>query len=215
MGKESRLPFTLKCIAIRLHKSFPTWGRISAFFPLKALLSLTTWGRTRSQAFFHLKCKAILPTTGKESCFFPQSASFPSFSPKYNTTLPHKSSLIYREGFFPIQNAKPLQILPYKIFFFFISWFFTLFFIYLYFFFSFLLFPSNFLFLFFTKSWNSSPKWKNYSPAFGANNRRIDAPGVGSYLARFLEFTQLLSFRSLLNSNVTLLTSCSNDWRWD
>ena len=37
---------------------------------------------------------------GKESCFLPQNASFPSFSPKCNTTLPHKSFPIYmyREG---------------------------------------------------------------------------------------------------------------------
>ena len=33
-------------------------------------------------------------------------------------------------------------------------------------------------FFFFPKTWNSSPKWKSYSPAFGGNNRRIDAPAA-------------------------------------
>ena len=39
------------------------------------------------QAFFPLKCKAILPHMGKESCFLPRSTPFPSFSPKCNATL--------------------------------------------------------------------------------------------------------------------------------
>ena len=96
-----------------------------------------------------------------------------------NTTLPFLTNPLPPIG----KDSSPFKMQnPYKSFhtIFFISWLFTLFLFYLYFIFSFLLFPSNFLFPFFfffsPKSWNSSPKWKNYSPAFGMNNRRIDAP---------------------------------------
>ena len=139
-------------------------------------LSLTTWGR--SQAFFPLKCKAIVPRTGKESCLLPRSASFPSFSPKCNTTLLHKSFPILNAGdsSSPFKMQKPPQILPYKSLFFMLILFIYiciyLFFIYL--------FIYYFVWIFFSffppKACNSSPKWKNYSLAFGANNRRIDAP---------------------------------------
>ena len=112
------------------------------------------------------------------------------------------AKMVYREGFFPIQNAKPLQTLPYKIFFSF-SLYLDFHIIFLFicisflfsFFFSVLLFPSNFLF-FFPKSWNSSPKWKNYSPAFGANNRRTDAP-VWSSIAYFPHFTVCYGLNNL------------------
>ena len=57
-------------------------------------------------------------------------------------------------------------------------------------FFFFFWFPLNFLppFFFLSKTWNSSPKGKNYSPAFGANNRRIDAPVSMWFEKRWLEF---------------------------
>ena len=85
-----------------------------------------------------------------------QGASFPrlSFSPKCNSTLPQ------RERFFPLQNAKSPQILPFKLFFVSLPFFF---------FFSIII-------IFFPKNLEFFPKWKSYSPAFGGNNRRIDAP---------------------------------------
>ena len=102
-------------------------------------------------------------------------ASFPSFSPKYNTTLSHNVGK--DSSLFKMQNH--YKSFPTIFFYIFI---FHVIFIYLYisffsFLFFFLIFSLNILFLFFPKTWNSSPKWKNYSPAFGANNRRIDAPG--------------------------------------
>ena len=104
------------------------------------------------------------------------SASFPSCSPPFHTN--HLISICSRptEGFFLFQNAKPPQILPYILF---ISLFFILFFIHLYIFSSpFLFFPLNFLFssFLFPQNLEFFPKWKNYSPAFEAKNRRIDTP---------------------------------------
>ena len=67
----------------------------------------------------------------------------PSSASPLNTTLPFPTnpvSSICMEGSFPLQNAKPLQILPYKIFF--VSLFFMLF-LFMYTFFSYLLFRSN------------------------------------------------------------------------
>ena len=131
--------------------------------PLKLRLILSLMGKESS--FLPQKCKANLPHTGKESyflpCMFKVHHSPGSASPQ-NATLPFPQ----REGFLPFQNTKSPQILPYK-------WFFFCIFICLFFF--------SLLFIFFfpflTKTWNSSPKWKSYSPAFGANNRRIAAPG--------------------------------------
>ena len=111
------------------------------------MISLTTWGR--SQAFFHLKCKFILPHMGKESCLLPQSlCTLPQLLPKiqhYRYPFPQ-----CREGFFPAPskiNVKPLQILPYKFFLY--LYFSCYFYLSIYFFlFSFLigLFSLNFLF---------------------------------------------------------------------
>ena len=95
-----------------------------------------------------------------------------------NTTLPHKSSPIYMNRMIssPFKNAKPQQILLYK--FFFISLFFHVIFIYLdLFIYCFIIIIFLWIFIpFFPKTWNSSPKLKNNSPAFGANDKRIDAP---------------------------------------
>ena len=164
-------------MAILPCKSFPTWGRSQAFSsPLNAplstnpsphdlsflpllntWLSLTTW---RCQAFFSLKCKAILPNLawGRiHACFFEVYPS-PAADP-YNVVC-----------------TKPLQIIPFISFlylqdvlsyFLFISIFHFFFLVSLNFLF-FLLFSRNLEFF--------PPKVKNYSPAFGANNRRTDAP---------------------------------------
>ena len=81
-----------------------------------------------------------------------------------------------RQGFFPLQNAKPSQNASLQII------IFQAIFIYLFIYFFFSFFHYHFLWIFFSfflfhpQNWNSSPKWKNYSPAFEGNNRRIDAP---------------------------------------
>ena len=125
----------------------------------------------KESCFLPLKCKAILPHMGKESSLL---------SPKCKAVIDHKSFPIYynREGLYFLQNAKLSQILLLiyvKCNFLFLFYFF---------FFFFLLFPLLilfffflFLFFFFFKTWNSSPKEKNYSLAFEANKRRIDDPG--------------------------------------
>ena len=76
-----------------------------------------------------------------------------------------------REGFFPfkMQNAKSPQILTYKLY----LILFYLFFVFVFVFFFIIIIIISF---FFPKTWNSFPKWKSYSPAFGGNNIRIDAP---------------------------------------
>ena len=94
----------------------PHMGKDLRFLPLKHMAILDYMGKDKESSFLPPEMQSYPSPHRKESCFSPQSASFPSFSPKY-TTLPLKSSLIYKEGFFPIQNAKPLKILPYKIFF--------------------------------------------------------------------------------------------------
>ena len=53
----------------------------------------------------------------------------------------------------------------------------------------FLFYFIDFFGLFSPKPWNSSPKWKNYSPAFGANNRRIDAPGCGDLRQKVMDIS--------------------------
>ena len=145
-----------------------TWGRIWTFFPLNTWLSLTTWGRSQANPF-------EMHNYGKESCFFLKV--HPSLASPQNAMLPFSTNplpSICRQVFFPLQNAKPtwnasLQILIFHAIFIFLLFFSFHFFSFsFWFFFSFFLFPP--------KTWNSSPKWKNYSPAFGVNNRRIDAP---------------------------------------
>ena len=67
--------------------------------------------------------------------------------------------------------------------------FFLFFFPYFFFFFLFLLR----VFFFFSKTWNSSPKEKIYFPAFGGNNRRIDAPEFKIFADDTKVFTHVLS----------------------
>ena len=107
-----------------------------------------------------------LTIRGRSRTVFLEVHPSPSFSPKCNlSSLPFPTNplpSICREGFFLLQNAKPPQIFPYiNIHFLFYFYLFTL---------------LLWIFSFCSKTWNSSPNWKNYSPAFGANNRRIDAP---------------------------------------
>ena len=163
MGKELNfLPLKYKAM-----------GKESNFlFSLNAQLS-PTWGRSQSpesKLSFSTnsspKCKAILP---------------------HNFTNPSHS--ICREGFVPIMqnlyksfptNESLLFFSP--SIFMFIS-FYSFSFFFSYFFFLFLLRFFFFLFFSFFKTWNSSPKEKIYSPAFGGNNRRIDAPAIELYFS--------------------------------
>ena len=130
--------------------------------------SFSTWGR--SQAFFPLQCKAILlrkffPTWGRVKLSSAKMQSYPSWQ-----ILP----ILCREGFFPIMQSFYKSFPQIFISFFFLHFIFIHFFYFVLLFFSyFLKFLFNFLFC---KTWNSSPKGKNYSPAFRANNRRINAP---------------------------------------
>ena len=151
------------CVATPPHKSFPTCGGFKLASPkLRLILSLIG----KESSFLPQKCKANLPTQGMSHAFFlacskctlPQAQLLPKM---------HLYPSPQREGFFPLQNAKSPQILPHKLFF--VSLFIYLFIFSLLF---------NYFFFFFPKTWNSSPKWKSYSPAFGANNRRIDTPVV-------------------------------------
>ena len=110
-------------------------------------------------------------------CLLTQSDPSPA-SPQ-NTTLPFPTnplSSICREGFPPSKCKTPTSLSLQNISHLYFSCYFL--FIYTFILFSFLLFPSNFLFFFFSKTWNSSTKWKNYSPAFEVNNRRINAPEI-------------------------------------
>ena len=75
-------------------------------------------GKDKESNFLLPEMQSYPSLHGKELCFFPQSASFPSFSPKYNTTLPHKSSLIYREGSSPFKVQNLYKSFPTKSFFF-------------------------------------------------------------------------------------------------
>ena len=189
-GKESSFLFTSNCIFIPLNKSFPMWqilphmGKDFSFLPLDISywLSLTAWGR--SQAFFPLKCKAILPH--RSHAWFLEVHPSPA-SPQ-NATLPFPSNpppSICKEWFFPLQIAKPPQILPYNykfiLYLYFSSYFYLSIFIFL--------FLKNFLWIFFSffpQKLGILPQhlWKNYSPAFEANNRRIDPPAHLWWLGR-------------------------------
>ena len=130
MGKESNFLFPPPCTAIPPHKSFSTWGRSQAFFPLQSYPS-----------------PQILPHMGKSQAFFCQNAklSFPT-NPSHSMQgkiLPH--------------NAELLQILHHKSIAYLFIFIFHLIFIYLFiyffllcfiFFSYFLKFLFNFLFFF-------------------------------------------------------------------
>ena len=135
----------------------------------------------KESSFLPQKCKANLPHPGKESCFLPRMLKVHpslrlSFS-KCNSTLPHrgKDSSIFKMQ--SLHKSFPTNYFMYLYF----SFLFNFIYLFIYFFFLFLFFVLfhyylNFdFFFFFPKTWNSSPKWKSYSPAFGGNNRRIDA----------------------------------------
>ena len=176
MGKELNfLPLKYKAM-----------GKESNFlFSLNAQLS-PTWGRSQSpesKLSFSTnsspKCKAILP---------------------HNFTNPSHS--ICREGFVPImqnlyKSFPTNESLLFLFFFFFLSSFFILclfHFIRFIYFCLFNFFWGFFFFFFFFKTWNSSPKEKIYSPAFGGNNRRIDAPGHITFLRLGLTPTLIVMF---------------------
>ena len=142
----------------------PHMGKDLSFLSPKIKIRLSLMGKESS--FLPQKCKANLPHTGKESCFLP---SMLKVHPSPGSASPQNATLNFlTEGrILPPSKCKistnpSLQII----------------FLYLYIFFFSLLFRFwvFFFFFFFQKTWNSSPKWKSYSPAFGANNRRIDAP---------------------------------------
>ena len=140
---------------------------------------------------------AILDHMGKKSSFLPpEMHSYPSphgegvmlssskcTFPKmqyYKCTLPPPNlfHLYVGKDFSPLKCKTHTKCFPTNSYFSCDFYLFIVFF-FLSFFFS-LLFPL--IFPFFPppppkkKPWISSPKWKNYSPAFGANKRRIDAP---------------------------------------
>ena len=148
MGKELKFLFTSKCLAISLPTN-PHIGKDLSFLPPKYV--------------------AILDHMGKESSFLPRSASFPSFSPKCNPyPSPQILSHLYVGKDSPPPSKSKIQN-PHKSF---LYLHFSFYFYFIYFIASIFFFFS----VFFPKTWNSPTKWKNYSPAFGANNRRIDAP---------------------------------------
>ena len=96
------------------------------------------------------------------SSFFHSSWKKPISSGSFQTLYVDKDLPSWRCK--PTQNASQ-QILNFRVSFVFLLFLLFIFFYYfLWYFFS---FPP--------KSWNSSPKWKNYFPAFEVNNRRIDA----------------------------------------
>ena len=138
----------------------PHMGKDLNLLPLKLRLIISLMGKESS--FLPPTCKANLPHTGKESCFLPRILKVhpsPGSASPQNATLPFPT-----EGrILPLQNAKSPQILPYKLFFVSLSY---CFFHYYLFFFSF--FPKL----------GILPQSEIYSPAFGANNRRIDALSV-------------------------------------
>ena len=148
MGKELKFLFTSKCIAISLPTNPSSHGKDPPKF------------------------KPMLDHMGKESSFLPCSAPFPSSPPpKKNQCYPSPqilSHLYVWKDSFPLQNAKPHKSSTVKILF-------NIFIFHFIFILRYHCFEFPFFFFFF-KTWNSTPKLKNYSPAFGANNRRIDAP---------------------------------------
>ena len=187
MGKESN------CLA----QKYKAMGKESNFLfpppPLNAQLFLPTnpsphgegvkQGVSRSLAMQNYPLQILLHM-GNSQAFFCKMQSYPS-----QQILP----ILCREGFFPImQNfykSFPTNLYPFFFIFHFI--FIYLFFL-LCFIIFFLLFKVSFQFSFlFCKTWNSSPKGQNYSPAFGANNRRIDAPASCSRLSWALDWVNM------------------------
>ena len=126
-------------------------------------------GIRRMPRFFSLICTlppkyvAILDHLGKESSFLPHSTPFPSFPPpKKMQCYPSPqilSHLYVWKDSFPLQNAIPHKSSTVQILF--CIFIFHFIFIYLYHCFEF-----PFLF-FFSKTWNSSPKLKNYPQLLG------------------------------------------------
>ena len=154
-------------------------GKDLSFCPSKYMAILNHVG-TKSSSL-PLKFKAILPTWGRSHAFFlqihpspasPQSAMLPF------PTYPPPSTCICRKDSSPFRMQYPGQILPHNFSFIYLFLFLFYLSIFIHLFYSFFCFSYFYhYFLFPQKTWNSSPKWKSYSPAFGANNRRIDAPG--------------------------------------
>ena len=138
-------------MTIPLHKSFPT---------VKEGVKLaSTWNAQLS-----------FPTQGRShACFL---KVHPSPASPQNKILSH---LYVGKDSSPFKMQNPYKSFPTKYFLY--LYFSCYFYLSIYFFFFLLLlFPSIFF-----QPWNSSPKWKNYSPAFGANNRRIDTPAPTHY----------------------------------
>ena len=84
--------------------------------------------------------------------------------------------MLYPNKPFPTNSVLYLCFLCYFIY----LYIYLFIYLFIYFLLLIFLFPLNCLFLFSSKTWNSSPKWKNYSPEFEANNRRIDTPAHAS-----------------------------------
>ena len=165
MGKESRLLFTSKCIAIPLHKILPHMGKDLSFLPPKihgypwlhgegqGVQLSSTWNAHREGVML-LSSKCILPQPLPKIQHYPStqilSQSIGKDSSSFKMQNPYKS--------FPTKSF--LYILIFHIIFYLSVLVFSLS--------SFLLFPSNFLFFFFFfscfQSWNFSPKWKKLFP---------------------------------------------------
>ena len=96
---------------------------------------------------------AILDHMGKESSFLPQSASFPSFPPQIQCYPSHQipSHLFVGKDSSPLQNAKPHKSFSTNSF---------LYLCFILFLFIYIIALNFLFFLFFPKTWNSSPKLK-------------------------------------------------------
>ena len=121
-------------------------------------------------------------------------------SPKCKAILPHNftnpSHSICRKGFVPImQNLYKSFPTNESLLFLSFSLHFS-FYVYFILFFLFIFSISFEVFFFFSKTWNSSPKEKIYSPAFGGNNRRIDTPGPWDHELRALPLSYHACFIS-------------------
>ena len=135
-------------------------GKDLSFLPPKYMATLNHMEDRRSQAFFPLKCKAILPHLGKDSCLLSQSISFPSFSPKCNTTLPHKSSLIGKDSA-PFKRQNPHKSFSTNSFLYLCFMLFLFICIFLFFF----SFEFSFLSFFFLQNLEFFPKVEKLSPS--------------------------------------------------
>ena len=147
MGKELNfLPLKYKAMGKESNFLFSLYAQVSP-----------TWGRnpsSESKLSFSTnsspKCKAILP---------------------HNFTNPSHS--IWREGFVPIMQNLYKSFPTNESLLFLFSFFILCLFHFILFLFFFISFEG---FFFFFKTWNSSPKEKIYSPAFGGNNRKNRRP---------------------------------------